>query len=148
MKKIIYWWRTNYSSTPVFSFMCMFCRSLFVLLYFFFWSLCCLFFFDIRILNNPLLSSNSSSNFLIYYWLNRNEQLIGNLFKVFCLICQMKKQQSFVSLHIICEVIQQFLFSHYWEIMNSFCNHSSWTKWPLEKKNILKIRQHRSILPY
>ena len=26
----------------IFSFMCMFCRSLFVLLYFFFWSLCCL----------------------------------------------------------------------------------------------------------
>ena len=34
----------------IFSFMCMFCRSLFVLLYFFFWPLCCLFFFDIRIL--------------------------------------------------------------------------------------------------
>jgi hypothetical protein len=30
--------------------MCMFCRSLFVLLYLFFWPLCCLFFFDIRIL--------------------------------------------------------------------------------------------------
>ena len=34
----------------IFSLMCMFCRSLFVLLYFFFWPLCCLFFFDIRIL--------------------------------------------------------------------------------------------------
>ena len=31
-------------------FMCMFCRSLFVLLYFFFWPLRCLFFFDIQIL--------------------------------------------------------------------------------------------------
>ena len=30
--------------------MCIFCRSLFVLLYFVFWSLCCLFFFDLRIL--------------------------------------------------------------------------------------------------
>ena len=40
--------------------MCMFCRSLFVLLYFFFWPLCCLFFFDIRILIAPLVSSNSS----------------------------------------------------------------------------------------
>jgi hypothetical protein len=38
------------SSPPIFSFMCIFRRSLFVLLYFFFWSLCCLFFFDIRIL--------------------------------------------------------------------------------------------------
>ena len=41
--------------------MCMFCRSLFVLLYFFFWPLCCLFFFDIRFLITPLVSSNSSS---------------------------------------------------------------------------------------
>ena len=39
---------------------CMFCRSLFVLLYFFFWPLCCLFFFDIRILITTLVSSNSS----------------------------------------------------------------------------------------
>jgi hypothetical protein len=34
----------------IFSFMCLFCRSLFVLLYFFFWSLCCLYFFDWLIL--------------------------------------------------------------------------------------------------
>ena len=40
--------------------MCMFCRSLFVLLYFFFWPLCCMFFFDIRILITLLVSSNSS----------------------------------------------------------------------------------------
>ena len=40
-------------------FMCMFCRSLFVLLCFFFWPLCCLFFFDIRILITTLVSSNS-----------------------------------------------------------------------------------------
>ena len=32
----------------IFSFICMLCRSLFVLLYFFFWPLCCLFFFDLR----------------------------------------------------------------------------------------------------
>ena len=43
-----------------FSFMCMFGRSLFVVLCFFFWPLCCLFFFDIRILITPLVSSNSS----------------------------------------------------------------------------------------
>ena len=36
----------------IFSFMCMLCRSLFVLLYFFFWPLCCLF-FDIWILSTP-----------------------------------------------------------------------------------------------
>jgi hypothetical protein len=37
-----FWWGSCYS---IFSFMCMFCRSLFVLLYFFFWSLSCLSFF-------------------------------------------------------------------------------------------------------
>ena len=46
----------------IFSFMCMFCRSLLVLLSFFFWPLCCLYFFDIRILFTPLVSSNSSYN--------------------------------------------------------------------------------------
>jgi hypothetical protein len=45
---------------PIFSFICMFCRSLFVLLYFFFWSLYCLFFFDLRILTTPLISLSSS----------------------------------------------------------------------------------------
>ena len=44
----------------LFSLMCMFCRSLFVLLYFFFWPLCCLFFFDIQIVITPLISSNFS----------------------------------------------------------------------------------------
>jgi hypothetical protein len=34
--------------------MCMFCRSLFFILYFFFWPLCCLFFFNIRILITSL----------------------------------------------------------------------------------------------
>ena len=52
-------WGLCYS---IFSFMCMFYRSLFVLLYFFFWPLCCLFFFDLRILITPLVSSQSSSN--------------------------------------------------------------------------------------
>jgi len=37
-----------------FSFKCMFCKSLFVLLYFFFWQLCCLFFFGLRILITSL----------------------------------------------------------------------------------------------
>ena len=32
----------------IFGVMCMFCRSLFVLLYFFFWPLCCLLFFIVR----------------------------------------------------------------------------------------------------
>jgi len=50
-------WGSCYS---IFSFKCMFCRSLFVLLYFFFWPLCCLSFFDVRILIAPLVSSNSS----------------------------------------------------------------------------------------
>jgi hypothetical protein len=41
------------SSYLIFSFMCMFCRSLYVLSYFFFWPLCCLSFFDLRILITP-----------------------------------------------------------------------------------------------
>ena len=44
-------WGSCYS---IFSFICMFCRSLFVPLYFFFWPLCCLFFFDIRFLITSL----------------------------------------------------------------------------------------------
>ena len=57
------------SSFPVFirvpvslSFMCRFCRSLFVLFCVFFWPLCCLFFFDLRILitGTPLVSASSS----------------------------------------------------------------------------------------
>ena len=47
------------SCYSILSFICMFCRSLFVCLYFFFWPLCCLFFFDIRVLITPLVSSNS-----------------------------------------------------------------------------------------
>jgi hypothetical protein len=53
------------SCYSVFSFICMFCRSLFVLLYFFFWPLCCRFFFDICILIAPLVSSNSSKKCLL-----------------------------------------------------------------------------------
>ena len=53
-------WLTRDQTFQIFSFMCMFCRSLFVLLYFFFWPLCCLFYFDMRILITPLVSSNSS----------------------------------------------------------------------------------------
>ena len=49
-------WGSCYS---IFSFICMFSRSLFVLLYFFFWLLCCLF-FNIRFLITPLVTSNSS----------------------------------------------------------------------------------------
>jgi hypothetical protein len=42
------------SCYSIFSFICMVCRSLFVLLYFYFWPLFCLFFFDIRFLIAPL----------------------------------------------------------------------------------------------
>ena len=47
------------SCCSIFSFMCMFCRSVFVLLFFFFWPFRCLS-FDLWILINPLVSSNSS----------------------------------------------------------------------------------------
>ena len=52
--------KTTGSFYSIFSFMCMFCRSLFVLLYFFVSPLCYLSFFDLRILINPLISSYSS----------------------------------------------------------------------------------------
>ena len=44
-----FWWG---SCCLIFSFMCMFCRSVFILLSFFFWLLCCLS-FDLRILITP-----------------------------------------------------------------------------------------------
>jgi hypothetical protein len=47
------------SCFSIFSFICTFCRSLFVLLYFFFWPLYRLFFFDLRVLitpTNPVIS--------------------------------------------------------------------------------------------
>jgi hypothetical protein len=52
------------SCYSIFSFMCMFCGSLFAVLYFFFWPLCCPSFFDVQILITPLVSSNSSRHFL------------------------------------------------------------------------------------
>ena len=52
-----FYWGSYYS---IFSFMCMFCGSLFVLLYFIFWPLYRLFFFDIQIVIIPFVSSNSS----------------------------------------------------------------------------------------
>jgi hypothetical protein len=55
-------WRNPYVYS-IFSFICMFCRSLFVPLYFFCWPLCCLSFFDLRILITPLISSNSSQQY-------------------------------------------------------------------------------------
>ena len=50
------------SCYSIFSFIRMFYRSLFVLLFFFFWPLRCMFFVDMRILITPLVSSNSSYN--------------------------------------------------------------------------------------
>jgi hypothetical protein len=58
------------SCFSIFSFICMFCRSLFVLLYFFFWPLCCLFFFDLRIMITHLVSLSWSTH--IYWSLLRN----------------------------------------------------------------------------
>jgi len=62
---------SNLRSPPVFSFMYILCRSLFVLLCFFFWPLCCLSFFDLRILITPLVSSNSSSH--LRQWMVRGK---------------------------------------------------------------------------
>ena len=60
--------------------MCMFCRSLFVLLYFFCRTLCCIFFFDIRILFTPLISSNSTyiceGRYLTHMWKHLHDHII------------------------------------------------------------------------
>jgi hypothetical protein len=53
----------------ILSYMCMLCRSLFVLLSFFTWPLCCLSFFNLRILITPLVSSNSSLCDEYQFWL-------------------------------------------------------------------------------
>ena len=69
-------WGSCYS---IFSFICMLCRSLFVLLFIFFWPLCCLFFFNIRILITPLVSSSSShSTDTMHYSINPYYRNIGN----------------------------------------------------------------------
>ena len=51
-------WGSCYS---IFSFIHIFCRSLFFFLYFFFWPMCWLFLFDLRILITPQVSSNTFS---------------------------------------------------------------------------------------
>jgi hypothetical protein len=61
-----FYWDSCYS---IFSFMCMFYRSLFALLSIFFWPLHCMFFFDLRILITPLVSSNPS-------WLAAREDIL------------------------------------------------------------------------
>ena len=68
-------WGSCYS---IFSFICMFCRLLFVLLYFLFWPLCCLFSFDIRILIAPLVFANSSV--YIHFFINTSLFPLLNVF--------------------------------------------------------------------
>ena len=58
------YWDSCYS---IFSFMCMSCRSLFVLLYVFLWPLCCRYFFDLRILITPSISSDYSYCYNLYH---------------------------------------------------------------------------------
>ena len=69
-----FWWGSCYS---IFSFMCMFCESFFVLLFFFFQPLWCLF-FDLRILITLLISSNSSSSIHSSYGLQIYNPKVGD----------------------------------------------------------------------
>jgi hypothetical protein len=86
------------SSPPVFSgvrvtwslVLCMFCRSLFVLLYFLFWQLCCLFFFDIHILITPLVSSNSSWTPYPWYFEPLPIEYLSKWNPLFVLSCDIK----------------------------------------------------------
>ena len=61
------------SCCSIFSFMCMFCVSLFVLLSLLFWTLCCLFFFDLRLLITSFESTNFSYIILndCWFWNSR-----------------------------------------------------------------------------
>ena len=85
------------SSPPVFSevlvtrslvYMCMLCRSLFVLFSYFFWPLCCMYFFDLQILiTSPLGSSDSSCRVLhIHKFLQYHISSLPSQ-KTFFLIC-------------------------------------------------------------
>jgi hypothetical protein len=95
--------------------MCMFCRSLFVLLYFFFWPLCCLFFFDIRILITPFVSSNSSfykKHFLMDPVTNMSDisksKLIVAWYKSFIVVvnkCWIQKLQNVCNKNYCCATI-------------------------------------------
>ena len=90
----------------IFSFICMFCRSLFVLLYFFFWPLCCLFFFDIRILVAHLVSSNSSSVRLCLQLFVRTSCLIFFI----CACLRIVVSNSYcVVFFVLCTLCCQFL---------------------------------------
>ena len=79
-------WGSCYS---IFNFMCIFCRSLFVLLYFIFWSLCWLFFFNLRILITTLVSSHYCA--IIYLCLAR---LVFFIFIAHHVDLREKKQNS------------------------------------------------------
>ena len=108
--------------------MCMFCRSLFVLLYFFFWSLCCLFFFDIRILITPLVSSNS-------FYLSNNFHNVSAMHVQQC-ICQTYATTYMLSIchtlsvkpmpHLICHTHATMYLSNLCHNMSSkICNMTS-----------------------
>ena len=71
------------SCYPIFSFMCMFCRLLFVPVSFLIWPLCFLFFGDIWILITPLVSSNSSYGIECASFFYAFSDLILELFLLF-----------------------------------------------------------------
>ena len=109
----------------IFSFICMFCRSLFVLSYFFFWPLCCLFIFDLRILIiTPLVSSDSS-----YLYVSKITIYIVRVSNNFTCIIKFPLMKDFpenknrfsIKLKTKCRVE---LFSIYtWDVVSSTARH-------------------------
>jgi hypothetical protein len=105
------------SSSPVFSgvrvtrslvsLMCMFCRSLFVLLYFFFWPLRCLFFFDLRILITPVALSKS---YLLCRYLYKVRLYEGScLIYIICVgLCIVVFNTYCVVFFVLCTICSQF----------------------------------------
>ena len=105
----------------IFSFICMFCRLFFAILYFFFWPLCCLSFFDVRLIITPLVSSNRSyhpprpqrvsfvfisclTSSLSYFQRGCNPQWKDGVIFIICVVLQSATTMPYVTAHrkIVC----------------------------------------------
>ena len=104
--------------------MCMFCISLFVLLYIFIWPLCCLFFFDVRILITPLVSSNSSCICNFFY--SRN--LTSGVPSLLCVCTLGGRRDDKFQLHIQCFSIHTSLLVTQWTVSMHFYTTSNDTR--------------------
>ena len=94
--------------------MCLFCRSLFVLLYFFFWPLCCLFFYNIRILITPLVSSNR-----FYIWCQNFTPEYGKMHIIGSSTCSINNCLTIRHIINFCLLSMLWACDTYWRIWHS-----------------------------